>query len=84
MSDPFKDAELRMVKSIETLKNEFHKIRTGNAHPSLLEHIKVTAYGSDVPLSQVANITIGDAAKTGKYDRKGSIAKERGMLNISY
>ena len=61
MSDPFKDAELRMVKSLETLKNEFHKIRTGSAHPSLLEQIKVSAYGSDVPLSQVANITIGDS-----------------------
>ncbi len=61
MSDPLKDAELRMSKSIETLKNEFHKIRTGSAHPSLLEHIKVTSYGSEVPLSQVANITIGDA-----------------------
>ncbi len=61
MSDPFKDAELRMSKSIEMLKNEFHKIRTGSAHPSLLEHIKVPAYGSDVPLSQVANITIGDS-----------------------
>ena len=61
MSDPFKEAELRMTKSVEMLKLELHKIRTGSAHPSLLEHIKVSAYGSDVPLSQVANITIGDA-----------------------
>jgi ribosome recycling factor len=61
MSDAFKDAELRMSKGIEMLKHEFHKIRTGSAHPSLLEHIKVHSYGSDVPLSQVANITIGDS-----------------------
>lgn len=56
-----KDAESRMKKSIESLKGDLTKIRTGRAHPSLLEHLTVEYYGSDVPLSQVANISVGDA-----------------------
>lgn len=61
MNEQLKEAEVRMHKTIEAFKNDLHKIRTGRAHPSLLEHIKVSFYGSDVPLSQTANITIGDA-----------------------
>lgn len=61
MNEQLKDAEVRMTKSLESLKHEFHKIRTGRAHPSLLEHVHVSFYGSNLPLSQVANITIGDA-----------------------
>ncbi len=56
-----KDAEERMKKSLETLKHDFHKIRTGRAHSSLLDHIKVSYYGSDAPLTQVANVTVQDA-----------------------
>jgi ribosome recycling factor len=55
------DAESRMQKSIESLKNELTKIRTGRAHPSLLDHITVDYYGSPMPLSQVANIATEDA-----------------------
>ena len=55
------DAETRMGKSIESLHHAFAKIRTGRAHPSLLENISVSYYGSDTPLSQVANITAEDA-----------------------
>lgn len=51
----------RMAKSIESLKHELAKIRTGRAHPSLLDHVHVSYYGNDVPLSQAANITIEDA-----------------------
>jgi ribosome recycling factor len=61
MNEELKTAEIRMHKSEEAFKNELHKIRTGRAHPSLLEHIKVSFYGNDVPLSQAANITISDA-----------------------
>jgi len=57
----FNDADKRMRKSIDTLKNELSKMRTGRAHPSLLEHLKVSYYGNDTPLNQVANVTIGDA-----------------------
>lgn len=55
------DAKLRMSKSIESFKQALSKIRTGRAHPSLLDHIKIEYYGSDVPLSQVANITVEDS-----------------------
>lgn len=51
----------RMKKSIESLKQEFAKIRTGRAHPSLLEHVYVNYYGNEVPLSQAANVTVEDA-----------------------
>lgn len=54
------DAGTRMGKSVEALRHELAKIRTGRAHPSLLDHIKVDYYGSSVPLSQVANIAVED------------------------
>lgn len=56
-----KDAEARMQKSIEAFKHEISKLRTGRAHPSLLEQIRVDYYGNETPLSQVSNITVGDA-----------------------
>lgn len=55
------DAATRMDKSIESLKHEFAKIRTGRAHTSLLDHITVPYYGNDVPLNQVANIGVEDS-----------------------
>jgi len=61
IDDIIKDAESRMQKSIESLKGELAKVRTGRAHPSLLEHIIVDYYGNDTPLNQVANIGVEDA-----------------------
>ncbi len=55
------DAANRMDKSVESLVHELAKVRTGRAHPSLLDHIHVDYYGSDVPLSQVANINTEDS-----------------------
>jgi ribosome recycling factor len=55
-----KDAEERMKKSIEALKAELIKIRTGRAHSSLLDHVTVPYYGSPMPLTQVANVTVLD------------------------
>jgi ribosome recycling factor len=55
------DADTRMKKTLESLKNDLAKIRTGRAHPSLLDSVKVDYYGSEVPLSQVANISILDS-----------------------
>lgn len=55
------EAQGRMDKSVAALKAELAKIRTGRAHPSLLEHITVEYYGSTMPLNQVANITTEDA-----------------------
>lgn len=54
------DAESRMKKSIESLKGELTKLRTGRAHTSLLDHIMVSYYGNDTPLSQVASVTVSD------------------------
>jgi ribosome recycling factor len=56
-----KDADARMQKSVAALQNELTKIRTGRAHPSLLEHITIEYYGTEVPLNQAANINIEDA-----------------------
>lgn len=56
-----KDTETRMQKSIEVFKHDISKMRTGRAHPSLLEHLRVDYYGNETPLNQVANITVGDA-----------------------
>ena len=54
------DAKERMGKTIESLTAAFNKIRTGRAHPSLLDGIKVSYYGSDTPLSQMANVSVED------------------------
>jgi len=56
-----KDAEVRMGKSIDSLHTEFSKIRTGRAHPSLLDQIQVDYYGAGTPINQVANVTIEDS-----------------------
>lgn len=61
IDDIQKRATERMGKSIEALKHELAKIRTGRAHPSLLDHVTVSYYGNDVPLSQAANIAVEDA-----------------------
>lgn len=55
-----KDAQDRMGKSIASLKQALSKVRTGRAHPSLLDHLTVDYYGTDVPISQVANISVED------------------------
>jgi ribosome recycling factor len=56
-----KNAETKMGKSIESFKHEMHKIRTGRAHPGILDQVHVDYYGSMVPLSQVANLSLLDA-----------------------
>ncbi len=55
----------RMDKAIASLKTELNKLRSGRAHPSLLEHVMVSYYGNDTPLSQVANITVEDPRTLG-------------------
>src|SRR3990167_7526869 len=61
INDIIKDTKERMIRSIEALKITLAKLRTGRAHPSLLDHIKVPYYGNDAPLNQVANITVENA-----------------------
>jgi ribosome recycling factor len=60
-----KTTEAKMQKSIEALKNDLAKIRTGRAHTGLLDHVEVEYYGSMVPVNQVANITLIDARTIG-------------------
>ncbi|MBP0048127.1 ribosome recycling factor [Marinobacterium sp. AK62] len=55
------DADSRMQKSVDSLVENFKKIRTGRAHPSILDSITVSYYGSDVPIQQVANVSVEDA-----------------------
>ena len=52
------DADERMQKSISSLDDAFKKIRTGRAHPAILDSVQVSYYGSDTPLSQLANVTV--------------------------
>ena len=55
------DAEARMGKSVDSLRTELTKIRTGRAHPSLLDQIMVDYYCTDTPINQVANVTVEDS-----------------------
>ncbi len=62
MINPIKtDADQRMDKSLDALRHDLSKLRTGRASTSLVEHLKVSYYGSDVPLSQVAGVAVVDA-----------------------
>jgi ribosome recycling factor len=61
IADIKKTAEQKMARSIEAFKAELHKIRTGRAHPGILDQVHVDYYGSMVPISQVANVTLLDA-----------------------
>ena len=65
VADVKKNAEQKMQKSIEALKTDLAKIRTGRAHTGLLDHVQVDYYGSMVPISQVANVTLVDARTIG-------------------
>ena len=61
IADVKKAAEQKMARSVESFKTEIHKIRTGRAHPGILDQVQVDYYGSNVPLTQVANVTLLDA-----------------------
>ena len=56
-----KDAQTRMQKSVDALKHDLVKLRTGRASTAIVEHLKVNYYGSDMPLSQVASVAVADA-----------------------
>lgn len=76
------DAEARMEKSVQSLQTELAKIRTGRAHPSLLEHITLEYYGSVVPLNQVANINSEDARTLSvvPFDKSMVAAVEKAIM----
>jgi ribosome recycling factor len=61
IADIKKQATEKMAKSIETLKHDLAKVRTGRAHTGLLDHLRVDYYGTDMPINQVANVTLSDS-----------------------
>ncbi|TDP84622.1 ribosome recycling factor [Aquabacterium commune] len=65
IADIKKNAEQKMLKSIEAFKSELAKVRTGRAHPGILDQVQIDYYGSLVPISQVANLTLIDARTIG-------------------
>jgi ribosome recycling factor len=71
MNDITGDAKTRMTRGVEALRQELGKLRTGRAHTSLLDHIRVSYYGTETPLAQVANVTVQDARTLGvaPYDK---------------
>ncbi len=85
IDDIIKDAKNRMQKSIEALGSEMAKIRTGRAHPSLLEHVSVSYYGSDTPLNQLANVNVVDARTLGivAYDKSSIPDIEKAIMNAN-
>ena len=56
-----KQAADKMAKSVDTLKHDLMKVRTGRAHTGLIDHLRVDYYGSEMPINQVANVTLSDA-----------------------
>jgi len=77
-----KDAQDRMEKSVEALKNQISKVRTGRASPSLLDGIMVDYYGAATPLRQLANVTVEDARTLAisVFDRSMSPAIEKAIM----
>lgn len=77
------DAVQRMDKSVETLRQELIKIRTGRAHTSLLDHIMVSYYGSDVPINQVGNLGVLDSRTLSvtAWDKSAIPNIEKAILN---
>lgn len=83
IDDILGDAETRMGKSVDSLRNELVKIRTGRAHPSLLDQIMVDYYGTDTPINQVANVTVEDSRTlaVAPWEKQMVAVVEKAILN---
>ena len=83
LKEIIKDADIRMDKSVAAFKDELNKIRTGRAHTSLLDHITVEYYGSDVPLNQVASVGVEDARTltVSPWDKQMVSAVEKAIIS---
>jgi len=83
IDDIKKDAAVRMGKSVEALVHDLARVRTGRAHPSLLDQVRISYYGSDVPLSQVANVNVEDARTLSivPWEQPMIAAVEKAILN---
>lgn len=83
INDIIKDAKERMNKSVDALKSQMSKVRTGRAHPSILDGVKVSYYGADTPLNQLANITVEDSRTLAitVFDKSTSGAVEKAIMS---
>lgn len=83
MQTVIKDADTRMRKSIDSFKSEIAKLRTGRAHPGILEHVRVNYYGTDMPINQVANVNATDARTLTitPWEKNMVAAIEKAILN---
>jgi ribosome recycling factor len=83
IEDIKKDAGLRMDKTIESLKHDLAKVRTGRAHPNLLDHVSVDYYGSQVPINQAAKVGVEDARTLSvtPWDKQMVSVIEKAILN---
>lgn len=83
IEDIKKDAAERMKKSVVSLQQEFTKLRTGRAHTSLLDHIHVEYYGTEVPLNQVANVGVEDSRTltVAPYEKQMVPVVEKAIMN---
>jgi ribosome recycling factor len=81
IADVKKTAEQKMKKTLETLKSDLAKVRTGRAHSGLLDHVVVDYYGTPTPLAQMANVTLLDARTIGisPWDKKMAPAIEKAI-----
>jgi len=77
-----KDAKGRMERSLDALRDEFRRVRTGRAHTGLLEHITVEYYGTRVPINQAANVTVEDARTlaVSPYEKQMTPVIEKAIL----
>ena len=80
-----KDAQVRMQKSLESLIHAFSRIRTGQAHPSILGGVMVPYYGADTPLNQVANVTVKDSRtlQVVAFERNMLAAVDKAILGFN-
>jgi ribosome recycling factor len=81
IADVKKTAEQKMKKTLETLKSDLGKVRTGRAHTGILDHVMVDYYGTPTPIPQVANVTLIDARTVGvsPWDKKMAGAIEKAI-----
>ena len=82
INDIITDSKVRMEKSVDALRVQLTKVRTGRAHPSLLDGISVSYYGTDTPLRQVANVSIDDARTLAitVFDKSMTAAVEKAIM----
>ena len=82
INDIIKDAKERMEKSVESLRSQMSKVRTGRAHPRILDSVMVNYYGVDTPLKQLANITTEDSRTLALtvFDKSSAQAVEKAIL----